>query len=36
MYTGQTFVRYYDDEDNAVKFINYIVECDPAEELPQE
>lgn len=33
MYTGQTVVRYFDDEDDAVKFINYIIECDPTEEL---
>lgn len=35
MYTGQTIVRYFDNEDNAVKFINYVIECDPAEEIPQ-
>lgn len=35
MYTGQTIVRYYDNEDEAVKFINYVIECDPSEEIPQ-
>lgn len=32
MFTGQTVVRCYDNEDDAVKFINYIIDCDPAEE----
>lgn len=35
MFTGQTIVRYYDNEDDAVKFINYVIESDPAEEIPQ-
>jgi hypothetical protein len=35
MFTGQTILRYYDNEDDAVKFINYIIECDPTEEIPQ-
>jgi hypothetical protein len=35
MYTGQTILRYYDNEDDAVKFINYVIESDPAEEIPQ-
>jgi hypothetical protein len=35
MFTGQTILRYYDNEDEAVKFINYIIECDPTEEIPQ-
>lgn len=34
MFTGQTLVRYYDNEDDAVKFINYVVECDPSEDIP--
>jgi hypothetical protein len=34
MFTGQTIVRYYDNEDDAVKFINYVMESDPAEEIP--
>jgi hypothetical protein len=29
-------MRYFDDEDKAVKFINYITELDPTEILPQE
>lgn len=33
MFTGQTIVRYYDNEDDAVKFINYVMESDPAEEI---
>jgi len=35
MFTGQTFVRHYDDEEKAVNFINYIIECDPALEVPE-
>jgi hypothetical protein len=35
MFTGQTIVRYYDNENEAVKFINYIIECDPSEEVVQ-
>jgi hypothetical protein len=35
-YTGQTILRYFDDEDQAVKFINYITELDPTEIIPQE
>jgi hypothetical protein len=35
MFTGQTLVRYYDDEEKAVNFINYIIECDPELEIPQ-
>lgn len=29
-YTGQTFVRYFTDEDEAISFINFIIE-QPAE-----
>jgi hypothetical protein len=35
MFTGQTILRYYDNEDDAVKFINYVIESDPSEEIPQ-
>jgi len=35
MFTGQTIVRYYQNEDDAVKFINYVIECDATEEIPQ-
>ena len=31
MYTGQTIIRYFTDEDDAVMFINYIVAHDAAE-----
>ena len=33
MYTGQTIVRYFVDESEAVKLINYIIESDPTEEI---
>ena len=32
-FTGQTIVRYFDNEDDAVKYINYITELDPTVEL---
>ena len=35
-YTGQTLVRYFDDEDRAVQFINYVTELDPTIEIEQE
>lgn len=35
MFTGQTIVRFYDNENDAVKFINHIAESDSAEEFPQ-
>ena len=35
MYTGQTIVRFFPNEDDAVKFINYVVESDPSLEIPQ-
>lgn len=35
MFTGQTIVRYYDNEDEAVKCINFVIECDPSQELIQ-
>ena len=33
MCTGQTVVRFFENEDEAVKFVNFITECDPTEEL---
>lgn len=32
-FTGQTVVRFFSHEDSAVKFINYIVNQNPEEEL---
>ena len=32
-YTGQTLVRFFDDEDSAVKFINFIINQNPQEEV---
>jgi hypothetical protein len=32
-YTGQTIVRYFHNEDEAVEFINYVCESDPNFEL---
>jgi hypothetical protein len=34
MYTGQTIVRYFVEENEAVALINYIIESDPTEEIP--
>ena len=31
--TGQTVIRYFDDEDNACQFINYILSRDASDEL---
>jgi len=31
-YTAQTIIRYFNHEDEAVKFINYIIELDPSQE----
>ena len=31
--TGQTIVRYFDDEDLACKFINFVCHHDPMQEL---
>ena len=31
--TGQTIIRYFDDEDIDCQFINYILHQDPSEEL---
>jgi len=28
-YTAQTIIRYYQDEDEAVAFINFITTCNP-------
>lgn len=36
MFTGQTIMRYFDNEDDAVKFINYVIEHDASEEIAQE
>lgn len=33
MFTGQTIVRFFQEEDEAVQFINYITEQNPAETL---
>jgi hypothetical protein len=33
MFTGQTVVRHYTNEDDAVAYINFITECDPDEEI---
>jgi ABC-type molybdate transport system substrate-binding protein len=33
MYTGQTVVRYYNNEDDAVSFIDFVIECDPAGDI---
>lgn len=33
IFTGQTIVRYYNNEDDAVDFINYVMECDPREQV---
>ena len=32
-FTGQTVVRYFKDEDDAVDFINFITEQNPMEEI---
>lgn len=32
-YTGQTLIRYYDDEDEACEFINYVISHDPKEKF---
>lgn len=34
MMTGQTIIRYFDNEDGAVQFINYILLQDSSEDLP--
>ena len=33
MFTGQTVIRHYTNEDDAVAYINFITECDPDEEI---
>jgi hypothetical protein len=30
-YTAQTIIRYYENEDDAVAFINFVTTCDPDE-----
>jgi len=32
-YTGQAIIRYFDNEDNACLFINYILELDAEQEI---
>ena len=32
-YTGQTAVRYFNDEDDAVDYINYVTAHSPEEEI---
>lgn len=32
-YTAQTIIRFFNNEVDAVKFINYVVEQDPRKEL---
>jgi hypothetical protein len=33
MFTGQTIIRFFQEEDDAVQFINYLTEQNPAEKL---
>jgi len=33
IFTGQTVIRHYTNEDDAVAYINFITECDPDEEI---
>jgi len=33
MFTGQTVIRHYTNEDDAVAYINFITDCDPDEEI---
>lgn len=35
IHTGQTIVRYFSDEDDAVMYINYIISKSPVETLEQ-
>jgi hypothetical protein len=30
-YAAQTIIRYYENEDEAVAFINFVTTCDPDE-----
>jgi hypothetical protein len=34
MMTGQTIIRYFDNEDGAVQFINFVLLQDASEDLP--
>jgi hypothetical protein len=34
LYTGQIIVRYFTEEDEAVKYINFVTAQDAQEELP--
>jgi hypothetical protein len=35
IHTGQTIVRYFTDEDDAVSYINYVIAKNPIEMLEQ-
>jgi hypothetical protein len=35
MHTGQTIIRYFNDEEDAVMYINYITHQSPVEMLDQ-
>lgn len=35
IHTGQTIVRYFTDEDDAVMYINYVISKSPVEMLEQ-
>lgn len=32
-FTGQTILRYFEDEERAVEFINFIIHSDPSDEV---
>lgn len=34
LHTGQTIVRYFTEEDDAVDYINFVTSQNPQEELP--
>ena len=34
LHTGQTIVRYFTEEDDAVDYINFVISKDAQEELP--
>jgi len=36
MFTGQTIIRYFNNEDDAVKYINFIIETDPSIPIEQD
>jgi len=33
LYTGQTLIRYFTNEDDAVEFINFITQQDARDEI---